>query len=203
MDAGGVSQLDRIVGDVRRAGRAVLPHLAQEDLANLGAVAVDSRNQNVAGTVVAELNDQLRQVSLPSRDAFGLERLVEVCFLRHHGLNLGDLGLAGCLNQVDGDAVGLFGVTCPVDGGACRGGVLLKLQQVLVKVTSHAVLYVGTRLADLLPVVQLAGHTDSLVSNGVGRVVQVLALGVVLQLANSGLREGRRVDQIALRRSRG
>ena len=69
----GFGQSARFVGEVRvDAG-----HLAQEDLADLAAVAVDRRHQDVAGLVVAELHDQLGEVGLDGRDAGRFERLVE------------------------------------------------------------------------------------------------------------------------------
>ena len=46
-------------------------HLPQEDLPDLGAVAVDRRHQDVRGLVVAQLDDQLGEVGLLGRDARG------------------------------------------------------------------------------------------------------------------------------------
>ena len=37
-------------------------HLLDEDVANLGAVSVNGRNQNVGGTVMAQLHNQFREV---------------------------------------------------------------------------------------------------------------------------------------------
>ena len=61
-----------VIGEVGRRVR----HLAQEDLADLGAVAVDRRHQDVAGQVVVELHDQLG------------EGLVHAHLLGGHGLDL-------------------------------------------------------------------------------------------------------------------
>ena len=48
-------------------------HLVDEDVADLGPVAVDRRDQDVRRQVVAELDDHLGQVGLPDVDA-GLAR---------------------------------------------------------------------------------------------------------------------------------
>ncbi len=76
------------VGDVGGRRRTVLPHLAKEDLAHLGAVAVDRRHQDVARAVMPQLDDQLGQVGLPGGEAGFLEGLVEVDLLGSHRLDL-------------------------------------------------------------------------------------------------------------------
>ena len=65
--------------------------VAEEDLADLAAVAVDRGHEDVRRPVVAELHDELGEVGLVRGDAGGLERLVEPDLLRRHRLDLDDL----------------------------------------------------------------------------------------------------------------
>ena len=55
-----------------------------EDLPDLGPVPVDGRDQDVAGPVVAELDDELGQVGLQRGDAVGGQRLVQPGLLGGH-----------------------------------------------------------------------------------------------------------------------
>ncbi len=128
---GGLGQRGGLVGE----RRVDVGHLAQEDLADLGAVAVDRRHQDVAGRVVAELDDQLGEVGLGGGDARCGERLVEPDLLGGHRLDLDHLVGAGRPHQVGDDAVGLVAVAGPVHRAAARGHLLLQLQQVAVEVT--------------------------------------------------------------------
>ena len=66
---GGLGERPRLVGQVVRGGPAGGRHLAPEDVPDLGAVAVDRRHEDVRGQVVAQLDDQLREVGLPGGDA--------------------------------------------------------------------------------------------------------------------------------------
>ena len=75
-----------------------------------------------------ELDDQLGQVGLDRRDAGCLERLVEPDLLRHHRLDLDDLGDAGRQREADHDAVGLVRVAGPVHDAAPGGDGRLELQ---------------------------------------------------------------------------
>ena len=86
---------------VRSARRA--RHLAQEDLADLGPVAVDRGHQDVAGQVVVELDDQLGEVGLQRGDALGGEGLVHAHLLGGHRLDLDHLVGAGLPHQVGDD----------------------------------------------------------------------------------------------------
>src|SRR5699024_4338295 len=70
-------------------------HRPQEDLADLGAVAVDRGHQDVAGGVPGQLDDQLGQVGLDGLDAGMGQGLVQPDLLGRHRLDLEDLaGLA-------------------------------------------------------------------------------------------------------------
>ena len=51
------------------AGRPTAAHLVDEDVADLGAVAMDRRDEDVRRQVVAELDDHLGEIGLPDVDA--------------------------------------------------------------------------------------------------------------------------------------
>ena len=127
------SQIGGLVGQVRGRRPARLGHVGEEDLADLGPVPVDRRHQDVRGQVVAELDDQLREVGLPRRDAGCGERLVEPDLLGDHRLDLDDLVGVVRLRDRGNDRVGLGGVVRPVHGGAVRGQRLLQAHQVAVE----------------------------------------------------------------------
>ena len=189
VQAGRVGQLGRVGRDVLGARTAVVLHLAQEDLADLGAIAVDARYDDVAGAVVAELDDELGQVGLPGRDALLLEVLVQVGLLGGDRLDLHDLLDALGLGDVADDAVGLVGVAGPVHLDAVRGEGLLGLLQVVVEVTADAVLHLVGGLADVLPVGGLGHAQGALVADGRRGVAHVLALDDELELLLDGLGE--------------
>ena len=110
----GLGQRRRVVGQ----GRVDVAHLAQEDLPDLGSVAVNGGDQDVRGTVLAELDDQLRQVGLVGGDALGRERVVQPDLVGGQRLDLDDLGSAGRRREAGHDRIGLRSVPGPVHGAA-------------------------------------------------------------------------------------
>ena len=134
-------------------GRPQLRHPLAEDVADLAAVAVDRRDQDVRGPVVAELDDELGEVGLVGVDALGLERLVEADLLGGHRLDLDDLASRRVAShRASGDdAVGLVRVGGPVHGAAGRGDRLLQLHQVAVEMAQGVVLDRLPGLPQLLP----------------------------------------------------
>ena len=82
----------------------------QEDLADLGAIPMDRGDEEVAGTIVAELHDDLGEVGLPGRDAGLLQRLVETDLLGHHRLDLDHL-VAGDAGAVVVDVLVVEGLS--------------------------------------------------------------------------------------------
>ncbi len=96
-------------------------HLGHEDVADLGAVAMDRRDEDVRRQVVPELDDHLGEVRLPDVDALEPEGLVELDLLGRHRLDLDHLGGAGGPGDARDDRVRLGGVARPVDHAA-RGG---------------------------------------------------------------------------------
>lgn len=121
------------------------PHLPAEDVADLGAVAVDRGNQKVRGQIVAELHDQLGQIRLVRADAGLGQRLVESDLLRRHRLDLDDLALTGLPHQPGDDPVGLVRVRRPVDLPARGDDRGLQLLQVVVEMAQRTVLHRGAR----------------------------------------------------------
>src|SRR5690606_24905663 len=147
----------------------------QEDLTDLGPVAVDRGHQDVAGEVVAELDDQLGEVGLVGGDAVPGQGLVEPDLLGGHRLDLDDLGLAGGLDQAGDDAVGLGGVAGPVDVAARVRDGLLQLEEVAVEVAQRLDLDGLAGRAQLRPVGELGEDARALVADGVGGFAEVVA----------------------------
>ena len=123
----------RLVGEVRVDAR----HLAQEDLADLGAVAVDGGHEDVRRLVVAELDDQLGEVGLDRRDPASLECLVEARLLRGHRLDLDDLVGAGGPHQVRDDPVRLLRRRAPSARRRRGRSRLLELHEQLRQARHH------------------------------------------------------------------
>ncbi len=88
VQAGGLGERGGVVGESGRRGSPGGGHGAHEDVADLGAVPVDRRDQDVGGEIVAELDDELREIGLPRGDPLGRERLVEADLLSRHRLDL-------------------------------------------------------------------------------------------------------------------
>ena len=65
--------------------------LRAEEVADLGAVLVDRRDQDVRRPLAGELDDQLGEVGLDRRDALRRERLVEADLVGRQRLDLDDL----------------------------------------------------------------------------------------------------------------
>ena len=123
---------------VSPAGRA--RHLAAEDLPDLGPVPVDGGHQDVAGPVVAELDDELGQVGLQRADAVSRQRLVQPGLLGGHALDLDDRVGAGGADQAGHDRVRLVRAGRPVHVTARPGDVGLQPEQVGVQMGQHVVL---------------------------------------------------------------
>ena len=164
---GGAGQHRRVVGEV--VGRPP-GHPAVEDLADLGAVAVDRRHQDVAGQVVAELDDELGQVGLPGGDALGLERLVEADLLGRHRLDLDDLVdvVARGTSATIAQASSASRAQCTVAPAAVSA--LLEQLELLVQTEQRGVLDRRARQPQLLPVVDLGDDPGPLVADGRGGV---------------------------------
>ncbi len=124
---GGHGQLPRVVGQ-----RRVDPgHLPQEDLPDLGPVAVDRRYQDVRRPVVSQLDDQLGQVGfqavMPASARASLSPISWVTIDFTLTTSVAPVGL----DQIGDDPVGLDRVAGPVHGAAAGGHLRFQPDQVL------------------------------------------------------------------------
>ena len=127
-----LAQVDaRRLGEVARVvGRDARRDRAREEVADLGAVAVDRRDEDVRRPVAVELEDQLGEVRLERVDARVGERVVEPDLVRRQRLDLHDLVDAVRARDVDDDGVRLGGVARPVHVPARRLDGRLELEEV-------------------------------------------------------------------------
>ena len=72
VEARRLGELARVVGE-----RAAGGDRAQEEIADLGAVSMDRRDEDMRGPVTVELQDQLGEIGLDRLDAAGRERVVQ------------------------------------------------------------------------------------------------------------------------------
>ncbi len=183
---GRLGQRGRVVGQAR----VDIAHLAQEDVADLGPVAVDGRHQDVRRAVMPELDDQLGQVGLVGRDARAGQRVVEADLVGDHRLDLDHLGGTGRLDQPGDDPVRLGRVPRPVHRAAAGGDLLLQLLQVASP--GRAMVSCLDRLpgrAQFLPVRHLADHGGSLGPDGGRGLAEVAPQLSVGERAPGGDRE--------------
>ena len=177
---GRLGQLRRGVADPVRCRPAHLTHLLDEDVADLRAVAVDRRYQDVRGQVVPELHDQLGEIGLPYVDALLGQRVVELDLLGGHRLDLDHLAGVVRLDDVGDDRVGLCRVDRPVHHAAGRGDPLLQLLQQFGQAGEDGVLDRRAGQPQVFPVGQLSDRAQSLVPDrhgGPGEVGPLLGIG--------------------------
>ena len=146
----------RDLGDLRRVvGELVDVELAQEQLADLGAAAVDRGHEDVRLAIVGELHDQLGEVRLHRAYAGSGKGIVELDLVRGQRFHLHHLVGAVVAYQPRHHAVCLVGVARPVHVAARSLHSPLDLLEVVVQVTQRALLERPPRLAERLPVRQL------------------------------------------------
>ena len=96
----------RRLGQLRRVVRQLgVADRAAEQVADLGAVAVDGRHQDVRRPVAVQLQDQLGEVGLDGVDAGGGERVVQPDLVRGQRLDLDHLVGAVAARDGHGDGV--------------------------------------------------------------------------------------------------
>src|SRR6476661_10863505 len=76
---------------------------ADEILGDLFFVEMDHRSDDMARSIVSDLDDVLAEIGLGHLDAGGLEMGVEPDLLRHHRLSLGDEAAASVLADLEND----------------------------------------------------------------------------------------------------
>ena len=124
--------------------------------------------------------------------------LVERDFLGGHGLDLDHVGLTGFADKALDNLVGLLGIACPVDDAAALGHLLFELDQQFAHAHGDVILECGAGVAKLLPVRGFINGVLALITNGGGGVVQVAALGSIVETHVSQRHEGLRAAQVAV-----
>ena len=97
-----------------------------EELSDLLASAMDRRDDQVRGWLVAELHDPLAQIGVHDPDALRLEMGVEATLLREHRLALDDPLHVSRLQEPGHDLAQRRRVVGPVDHGPRAAGVALE-----------------------------------------------------------------------------
>ena len=118
----------RIVGEFLPLGDR-----ATEEVADLAAILVDSRNEDMGGRLSGKLNDQFGQVGLDSTDTGLCQRLVEVNLVSGERLDFHHTVRTRSLHNLGDDTIGLRRITCPVDLSSGTLDSDLQLQQVLIE----------------------------------------------------------------------
>src|SRR5215208_3553930 len=167
VQAGRLRQVGRPVGEILRA------KLLHKELPDLRPVLVDRGNQDMRARLPGELDDELREIRLESPDTLPLQVLVELCLVGSNGLDLDDLFCAR-LSYDPGDyAVGLLGITRPVDLASCARHGLFELQQVLVEVAQDALLEGASCLPEPFPVRHLFDGDGAFAADSLGGLAEV------------------------------
>ena len=110
---------------------------------------MDRGYQDMAGPVVAELDDQFSQIGLDGRYVLLLKVFVEADLLGRHRLDLDHLTGTGGLNQFGDNVIGFVGIACPMDYAATLGDVVLQLLQQFRKFRQHILFECAPGLAQL------------------------------------------------------
>ena len=129
--------------------------VASKSRADLRAVAVDRRDQDVRRPVARELVDELGQVGLDRGDPLGGQAVVEADLVGGDRLDLDDLRDPVLARDAGHDRVGLGRVARPVDDPAGADDGLLQPLQQLGEGGHRARLDRRARRAQLLPVLHL------------------------------------------------
>ena len=169
---------------------------AAEQLADLRAVLVDRRHEDVRRPLAGKLDDQLGQVGLDRLDAGPAQRLVEADLVGGQRLDLDHLLRSVARDDPGDDLVGFGGVARPVHlaPGAGDGG--FQLQEIGLEVAQGPVLDRPAGLAQQFPVGQLLHHLRPLGPDRLGGHAHIVAKLVVAQ------GEPRRVLELHGRRGR-
>ena len=128
-------------------GQAFGAEPAAEELADLGAVLVDRRHEDVRRPLAGELDDQLGQVGLDRLDAGPGQRLVQADLVGRQRLDLHHLLRPVARDDPGDDPVGLGGVARPVDLAPARDR-RFELEEVGVEMAERPVLDRAAGLAE-------------------------------------------------------
>ncbi len=144
----------------------MLAHVLQEDLPDLGPVAMDRRDNDVAREVVAQLDYELRQVRLRGIDAGFGQGLVEPGLRRGHRFDLHDFAGAGALDNLDYGPVSGGGALGEMHVAAGPGDVGLEFLEQLVQPAEGVVLNGGGGGPQLVEVGQFPYDPVALAADG-------------------------------------
>src|SRR5476649_593676 len=131
--------------------------MLEECVGDLVLGEMDRRRDDVAGRLVAELDDVLAQIGLDRRDAGLLEMLVERDLLGHHRLRLGDGACTHALAEIGDDASRIGGGRCPMNVAAQADHLALELLEVEIEIGERVVLDVARTVAQRLEFRQALG----------------------------------------------
>src|SRR5207244_7421837 len=160
-----------------------------EEIADLRAVLVDRRYEQVGGAFARELADQLRQIRLDRAEPGPFEGVVELDLVRRQRLHLDDLGGTRGSHEVDDDRVGLGPVASPVDDAAGTRHGRFEPEQHAVEVLQRRVLQGTAGLTELLPVGNLGHNLAAAGSNRGRRPANVRPQLLVLERGARSLRK--------------
>ena len=176
-------------------------HLPPKDLANLMPVLMQRRNHNMRRPVLAELNNQLRQVRLNRMNPRRFQRGVQLNLLSRHRFDLDDLSRAlragpARLRQLNNNPPRLFRIASPMHHPARTRAVRLKLLQIEIQVLHRVLTNLLPRLAQILPVRHLRDHTRPLGLNHIRRMTNIFPQLHIPQRRLRRHRKGRRRPRI-------
>ncbi len=174
----GASRGGKILGPVAEIWQL---HFALKDLPHLLPILVQRRNDEVRGTIFAQLDDQFGKVGLVGAHAVGLQVLIEPDLFRGHRLNLDDFFGSLLLDQVEDNCVGFGCVARPVDLPAGPRAILFKLGQVVIQMTQGMGADLCSGLSKFFPIGKLRDDLAALGLNDIGGMQHVLANLRVLQ----------------------
>ena len=142
----------RRLGQIVRVGRPLFrPQAFVKQLADFFLLDVDGRQHDVARRLVAKLHDPFAQIRVNDFDAVLLEIRIQVAFLGEHRLALDHPLHAVLLQDLEHDAVMLFGIARPMHDGSQPRGSRLELLEVIGQPAEYIELDLRRGLAQLFP----------------------------------------------------
>ncbi len=110
------------------------------------------RYDNVRRLIIAELQNQFRQIGFVSSDVVARQKVVQADLGRGHRLDLDDLARLVLAQNSENDAVRLRRIRSPVHRAARRLESLFELEQIVVKVRQSVAPDRRAGIAQCLPV---------------------------------------------------
>src|SRR6185312_6181704 len=132
------------------------PEVFMEDLSDLLFLFVDARQYDMARRLAGQLYHPLAKIGIDDLHAALLQEFIEATFLRQHGLAFDHPVDPMPAKDRQYDRIVLRGVGRPVYLDAVFSGSGLKLLQVSAQPRQHVFLDRGSRIAERLPVRDLA-----------------------------------------------